>query len=157
MEDGDASISICAACNEMGTSDEENGVAPLENGTLGLLVLFNEVPVPWNDVMNEPAKTILKADEFDVMESTSAAAPERPPKGAFDQEPAFVSHTATAEPGEVNFPPTHTLLSVSSQYTALISPFGPLDPSAAKAPEDCVYDATLLAEVPFIVENEPAK
>jgi hypothetical protein len=96
----------------MGTSDEENGVAPLENGTLGLLVLFNAVPVPWKDVMNEPAKTMLEADEFEVMESTSAAAPERPPKGAFDQEPALVSHTATAEPGEVNFPPAHTLLSV---------------------------------------------
>jgi hypothetical protein len=141
----------------MGTSDEENGVAPLENGTLGLLVVFNAVPLPWNDVMNEPAKNMLEAEEFEVMDSTSAAAPERPPKGAFDQESALVFHKATDEPGEVNLPPTQTLLSPASQYTALISPFGPLDPSAAKVPRDCAYDAMLVADVPFIDENEPAK
>src|ERR1700690_3013368 len=43
LVEGDASMIICAACNGMGTSDE-NGVAPLEKGTLGLLVLFNAAP-----------------------------------------------------------------------------------------------------------------
>src|ERR1700685_3565005 len=106
VEEGDASMMICAACNGMGTSDEENGVAPLEKGTLGLFVLFNEAPLPWNDATNDPAKNMLEAEECVVIESTSAAARERPPKGAFDHEPALVSHMATDEAGEVNFPPT---------------------------------------------------
>jgi hypothetical protein len=52
--EGDAST--CAPDSGTGTREEENGVAPLEKGTLGLLVLFNDDPLPWNDVMKEPAK-----------------------------------------------------------------------------------------------------
>lgn len=153
--DGDAST--CAPDNGTGTSEDENGVAPLEKGTLGLLVLFSGAPVPWNDAINEPAKNRVDADELDVMERTSAAAPERPPNGGRDHELEFMSHTATDEPGDVNLPPTHTLLFCPSQYTALISPLGPLEPRAAKAPDDCVYDAILFAEVPLMDENDPAK
>jgi len=84
VEEGDASMMICVACNGMGTSDEENGVTPLEKGTLGLLALFNAAPLPWNDATNDPVKNMLAAEEFIVIENTSAAAPERPPKGAFN-------------------------------------------------------------------------
>jgi hypothetical protein len=108
VDEGEATT--CALDSDTGTREEENGVAPLEKGTLGLLVLFNAEPFPWNDVMKEPAKNTLDEEELEVIERTSAAAPERPPKGACDQEFAFVSHTATDEPGEVNFPPAHTLL-----------------------------------------------
>lgn len=153
--DGDAST--CALDSGTGTSEDENGVAPLEKGTLGLLVLFSGDPVPWNDVIKEPAKNSVDWEELEVMERTSAAAPERPPNGGLDHEFEFRSHTATDEPGDVNLPPTHTLLFLSSQYTALISPLGPLEPRAAKAPDDCVYDAILVAEVPLNDENDPAK
>ena len=66
LVEGDASMIICTACNGMGTSDE-NGVAPLEKGTLGLLVLFNAAPLPWNDMTNDPAKNMLEAEEFAVI------------------------------------------------------------------------------------------
>lgn len=153
-EDGDASI--CALERGTGTRDDEKGVAPVENGTLGLLVLLSVVLLPWNDAINDPAKKMLEAEELDVMDNTSPAAPARPPKGALDQELALVSHTATDDPGDVNFPPTHTLLFFASQYTALTSPLGPLDPNAEKAPEDWAYDAMLLAEVLPIDEKDPA-
>lgn len=153
--EGDAST--CAPDNGTGTSEDENGVAPLENGTLGLLVLFSVDPVPWNDVINDPAKNIVDAEELEVMERTSAAAPDKPPKGGFDHVLVVISHTATDEPGDVNFPPTHTLLFALSQYTALMLPLGPLEPMAAKAPDDCVYDAILLAAVPPMDEKDPAK
>ena len=126
---------MCALDSGTGTRDDENGVAPVENGTLGLLVLLS-VPLPWNDAMNDPAKNMLEAEELDVMDNTSPAAPANPPKGALDQELAWGSHTATDDPGDVNFPPTHTLLFFASQYTALTWPLGPLDPNAEKAPED---------------------
>ena len=66
LVEGDASMIICAAYNGMGTSNE-NGIAPLEKGTLGLLVLFNAAPLPWNDMTNDPAKNMLEAEEFAVI------------------------------------------------------------------------------------------
>lgn len=78
-------------------------------------------------------------------------------KGGLDQDRAFVSQTATEEPGDVKLPPTQTLLSFSSQNTAATSPLGPPDPSAANSPEEGVYDATLFAEVLPIDEKDPAK
>lgn len=107
--------------------------------------------------MNDPDKKMLDADAFVVMERTSAAEPLKPPNGAADHDFALVSQTATAEPGDVNLPPTQIFPFVPSQYTALISPFGPLVPSAANAPDELVYDAMLLADVPSIEVNEPAR
>lgn len=156
LDDDDDAIT-CALPRGMGTREDENGVAPLEYGTLGLLVLFNAEPLPWNEAMNDPDKKMLDADALVVMERTSAAAPLKPPNGAADHDFAFVSQTATAEPGDVNLPPTHTFPSFPSQYTAFISPFGPLLPSAANVLEELVYDAILLAAVPSIEVNEPAK
>ena len=153
-EDGDASM--CALDKGTGTRDDENGVAPVENGTLGLLVLLSAVLLSWNDAMNDPAKNKLEAEELVVMDNTSPAAPAKPPKGALDQELALGSHTATDDPGDANFPPTHTLLFFTSQYTALTSPLGPLDPNAEKVPEDWAYDAMLLAEMPPMDEKDPA-
>lgn len=120
-----------------GTNDDENGVAPDENGTLGLLVSLTVVEVlPVKDVRKDPAKNIDAADELVVIELTLPCAPTRPLNGAADHDDAFVSHTATEEPGEENLPPNHTLDSFVSQNTACTAPFGPLDPSAAKAPDE---------------------
>ncbi len=95
----------------MGTREEVKGVAPEENGTFGLLVeLTTVVELLPNDVVNEPAKKRLDVDEFVVMDSTSEAAPDKPLNGGADHEPALVSQTATALPGVVKLPPTHTLL-----------------------------------------------
>lgn len=88
-----------------------NGVAPEENGTFGLFVeLITVVELLPKDVTKEPAKNKLEAEEFVVMDSTSDVAPDKPPNGGADQELAFVSQTATALPGVVKLPPTHTLL-----------------------------------------------
>ena len=155
-EEGEGSIS--ALCNGIGTSDEENGVAPGENGTLGLLVPLIVMLLP-NAVMNEPAKKRLEAEELVVMESTSPAAPPSPPNGGADQELALVSHIATDDPGEVKRPPIHTRLFGSSQKIELTSPFGPslAPPSALNDWLEDEKDATLFDVVPFIDEKRPAK
>lgn len=134
-------------------------MAPVEKGTLGLLepVLFTTVPFPWKEMMNDPAKKRLDAEELVVIESTSAAAPDKPPNGGADQELALVSQTATAAAGEVKLPPTHTWLLDVSQNMVLTSPLGPLLPNALNAPVDGEYDATLVAVVPLIDVNSPAK
>ena len=132
-------------------------MAPEEKGTFGLLVLLITDPLPPNEVINEPEKNRLVEEELVVMERTSAAAPERPPKGGADQELAFVSQTATAFPGEVKVPPTHTLLCVESQNIDLTSPFGPFEPRGENASESVEYAATLVADVPLILEKSPAK
>lgn len=108
-------------------------------------------------MINEPAKKRLDSEELVVMDSTRPSAPVKPLNGGLDQEFADVSHTATDAPGEVNEPPTQTLLSLVSQNTASISPLGPFEPRAANLPEDGVYEAILEAEVEPIDENEPAK
>lgn len=142
----------------MGTREEENGVAPAEAGTLGLLELLNTAePLPTNEVTNEPAKNRLLSDELVVMDRTRPSPPARPLNGGADQEDALGSHTATAVPGVVKLPPTQSLLFLVSQNTESITPFGPFDPSAANAPEDGVYDAMLVAGVPAMEEKEPAK
>jgi hypothetical protein len=155
-EEGDASIS--ALCNGIGTSDEENGVAPGENGTLGLLVPLIVILLP-KFVMNEPAKKRLEAEELVVMDRTSPAAPPKPPNGGADHEFALVSHIATDDPGEEKRPPTHTLSFGASQKIELTSPFGPslASPNAVKVWLEDENDATLLDVVPFIDEKRPAK
>lgn len=57
-----------ALCNGMGTREEENGVAPAEKGTLGLVVALRE-PVP-KAVTKEPAKKMLLLEELVVIELT---------------------------------------------------------------------------------------
>ena len=52
----------------IGTRAEENGDAPTEKGTFGLLVPFR-LPSP-KDVKKEPAKKRLESDEFVVIEVT---------------------------------------------------------------------------------------
>lgn len=104
--EGDATI--WALCKGMGTSEDENGVAPAENGTFGLLVLFN-VPVVFpNAVMNEPAKNKLAWEALVVIESTSDAAFARPPNGGALQADADGSQTATDDAGELKLPPNQT-------------------------------------------------
>lgn len=92
-----------------------------------------------------------------VIESTSEDAPESPPKGGADQVFAPTSQTATDFPGDENEPPAHSLLLASSQKTAFTSPFGPSLPNALKVSSLEEYEATLLADVPFMELNEPAK
>lgn len=155
FEDG---ADMAEALIGMGTREEEKGVAPAENGTLGLFVPLRAVePFPTNEVMKEPAKNRLLSEELDVMESTRPSAPTRPLKGGGDQEAALGSQTATEVPGEVKLPPTQSLVFLVSQYTASMTPFGPPEPSAANAPEEGVYDAMFVAGVPAIEEKEPAK
>jgi hypothetical protein len=72
-----------------------------------LLVVFKVLELPWKVATKEPAKKRLAWEAFVVIEETSAAPPTRPPKGGADHEDAFTSQTATAEEGEVNWPPTH--------------------------------------------------
>lgn len=56
----------------IGTRAEENGDAPDEKGTFGLLVPFKIAsPLP-KDVKKEPAKKRLASDEFVVIEVTFA-------------------------------------------------------------------------------------
>ena len=151
--DGDAVMS--APSSGMGTKEEENGVAPDENGTFGLFVPLIVVLLP-NAVTKDPAKNRLDADEFVVIERTSALAPESPPNGGGDHVFEVVSHIATALPGDEKEPPTQIFSFSLSQNIALTSPFGPPLPSALNEPEEGEYDATLFAEVPFIEEKEPA-
>lgn len=114
--DVDGSASTCAFCNGIGTNDDENGVAPAEKGTLGLFVLLSTVdPFPWKEATNDPAKKMLDSDALVVMDNTSASAPEKPPNGGEDQDDDLGFQVATADPGLVNFPPTHTLPSLLSQ------------------------------------------
>lgn len=108
----------------MGTKEEEKGVAPAENGTFGLFVLFTVELLP-NVVTKDPAKNKLLAEELVVIESTSDEAPASPPKGGADHELELVSHIATACPGDANEPPTQTFLLELSQKMALTSPLGP--------------------------------
>lgn len=138
----------------MGTRDDEKGDAPEEKGTFGLLVPLIAVPFPTKLARKEPAKKSESVDELVVMDSTSAAAPVRPPKGGADHDFALASYTATAELGDENLPPAQTLLADESQYSACTGPSGPLDASAANEPEE--YDATLEAEVPLMDEKLPA-
>jgi hypothetical protein len=113
-EDGDPLT--WAPCKGMGTNDEEKGDAPGENGTFGLFVPFKMMaPLPWKEVMKEPAKKRLDRDELDVMDKTWL---ERPVNGGLDHDADFGSQRATAELGDVKLPPTQTLLPASSQYTA---------------------------------------
>lgn len=152
----DGEASICAFCRGTGTSEDENGVAPDEKGTFGLLVLLIEiVPLP-KEVTNDPAKNKLECDELVVIESTSAFEPDSPPNGGADQDEEATSQTATERAGEVKLPPAHTFFALVSQNKAFTSPFGPFEPRAATPDED-VYEATLLAEVLPIEEKEPAK
>ena len=154
LVDGDPSI--CAFCNGTGTSDEEKGVAPLENGTLGLLLPTITEPLP-NEVTNEPAKNKLECDELAVIDETSASEPESPPNGGADQEEEATSQTATKGAGDLKLPPAHNFFALVSQNNALTSPFGPFEPKAATAPDDGLYEATLFTDVEPIEENEPAK
>ena len=94
------------------------------------------VPLPTNSVTNEPEKKSESDEELVVIDSTSAAAPVKPPNGGADQDFALVSYTATAELGDVNLPPAQTLLFEESQYNAWMGPSGPLDGRAEKAPEE---------------------
>lgn len=150
--------SMSAPSKGIGTKEEEKGVAPEEKGTFGLFVLLTTVVVLLpNSVMNDPAKKRLSAEEFVVMDRTSEEAPDSPPNGGADQVFAFVSQTATAFPGLENEPPTQTLLCGSSQKIAFTSPLGPPLPTALNDPPDGENEATLLAEVPLIDENDPAK
>lgn len=113
--DVDGEPTNSAFSNGIGTRDEENGVAPAEKGTLGLLVPFITVPLPPKEVMKEPAKKRLFAEELAVMESTRELAPDNPVNGGADHELALGSQTATDVPGDVNLPPNHTLPFLSSQ------------------------------------------
>ena len=119
----------------MGTKEEENGVAPAEKGTLGLLVELI-VELSPKLVTNEPAKNKLFSDELVVMERTWEPAPESPPKGGADHEFELVSQTATACPGDEKSPPTQTFLSDSSQKIAFTSPLGPPLPNPLNAEEE---------------------
>lgn len=137
MSDVEGDASICAPSKGIGTKEEENGVAPEENGTFGLFVLLTtvEVLLP-NSVIKDPAKKRLSADELVVMDKTSEDAPDSPPKGGADHAFAFASQTATAFPGVENEPPTQTLLCASSQKMAFTSPSGPPLPTALNVPFD---------------------
>lgn len=153
-DDGDASI--WASCKGIGTREDEKGVAPEEKGTLGLFVPFR-TEAPWNEVMKEPAKKRLASDELEVMDKTLDCAPDTPTNGGCDHVFDLGSQIATEEPGDVNLPPTHTLLSLVSQNTASTSPLGPPDPRASNLLDEGVYDATFVADVASMVEKEPAK
>jgi hypothetical protein len=117
--------------------EEENGVAPRENGTFGLLVPFRTTePLSWKEVMKEPAKKRLASDEFVVMERTSDRAPVTPTKGGFDHKPDLISQRATDDPGDVKLPPAQIFPSFTSQNTVFTWPLGPPEPKAANAPDE---------------------
>ena len=139
---------ICALFSGTGTRDDVNGVAPAENGTLGLFdPLIARVPLP-NSVMNDPAKNKLDCDAFVVMDETSRAAPTRPPNRGADHDEDTVLQTATPGAGDVKRPPAQTFCCVESQKSVRTSAFGPPVPRAANAPDEGVYVATLLADTP---------
>ena len=75
-------------------------MAPCEEGTFGLLVVFKTDPLKF--AIKDPAMKRLAWEAFVVMDETSAAAPLRPPNGGAFHEEAFVSQTAMADAGEVN-------------------------------------------------------
>jgi hypothetical protein len=60
--------STSTASRGTGTRDDENGEAPAENGTLGLLVPLTD-PL-WKLVTKDPAKNRLDWDAFEDIEST---------------------------------------------------------------------------------------
>lgn len=140
VDEGAASIS--AFCRGIGTSEDENGDAPGEYGTLGLLVLLTDVVFPAKDVTNEPAKNKLDEEVFEVIEKTWAFSPDSPLKGGADHEFDFVFQMATDEPGDEKCPPTQRLLLGTSQYRAVTGPLGPFEPTEEKVPEEGEYDAT---------------
>ena len=123
-----------------GTSDEENGEAPEENGTLGLFVPL--ILPPWKLVAKDPANNRLDWDEFEDIESTRPLLfADSPPNGGADQEEDAGFQTATNDDGDENSPPTQTLLLLISQYTERMTPLGPPEPRADILPEEGVYDA----------------
>lgn len=126
LEEGEALTS--ALLRGMGTRDDENGVAPAENGTFGLLEPVRFPPLPWKEARKEPATKTLEPDELEVMEDTWAPAPDTPEKGAFDHEPAFGSQTAMFAPGEEKAPPAQTLVCFGSHQSVSTRPFGPPEP-----------------------------
>lgn len=149
----DAAAEISASLRGTGTSEEENGVAPAEKGTLGLLVSFNVTePLP-KVARNEPENSKLDCEALGVMDKTS---PVSPPNGGADQDLDCVFQIATADAGEVKLPPTQTLFWVLSQYIALTSLLGPFEPRDEKALAEGSYDATLVAEAPPTEEKLPA-
>ena|ERR1700731_2189801 len=118
-DEGDPETS--ADCRGIGTSEDVKAVAPEEGGRLGLLELtMAGEPSPAKALTNEPAKKRLDPAGLVVMEFTWAEAPANPPKGGPDQEDAVTSQMATEVPGEVKWPPAHTLAAFMSQNTAFI-------------------------------------
>jgi hypothetical protein len=127
VDDGEPSTS--AFMRGIGTRDDENGDAPGDGGTFGLLELFKfGPPGPWNEVVKDPVKNKLESDELPLMDRTLGFEPVSPPKGGFDHVDDPISQKATLDPGEVNWPPTQMRFSFISQYIALTAPFGPPDP-----------------------------
>lgn len=113
-------------------------------------------------VTNEPVKKRLFSDELVVMDRTSEAVSKRPPNSGADLALELVSRNATAWPGFENAPPAQTLLLELSQKRALALPEsldltrGPIAERAWKDEEETEAEATLLADVPLMDENEPA-
>lgn len=137
-----------------GTSDEENGEAPEENGTLGLFVPLTP---PRKLVMKDPANNRLDSDEFEDIESTwPLLLVDSPTNGGADQEDDEGFQTATNDDGDENPPPTQTRLLLVSQYTERIAPLGPPEPRADILPEEGAYDTIFWAGVFPNDENWPA-
>ena len=152
MSDDEGAGSTSTSSRGTGTREEENGEAPGENGTLGLLVPLIEPS--WKLVTKDPAKNKLDWEEFEDIEDTCPLlVVGNPPNGGADQEEDEGFHTATNEEGEENRPPTQTRLLATSQYTERMTPLGPPDPKADIFPEEGVYDAMFCAGVPPKDEN----
>lgn len=66
--DDEGAPSIWAFCKGTGTREEENGDAPAEKGTLGLLVPFKTAFPSPKAVTKEPVKNMLDSEELVVME-----------------------------------------------------------------------------------------
>lgn len=98
-----------------------------------------------------------ESEELVVIELTRDCAPDNPLNGGGFHDRAWVSQTATAEPGEVKLPPTHTFFSCGSQKTEYISPFGELGVRAEKKFEEGLYKAILVVEVSAREVKEPPK
>ena len=138
-----------------GTSDEENGEAPEENGTLGLFVPL--ITAPWKLVRKDPVNNRLDSDEFEDIESTRPLLlADSPPNGGTDQEEDEGFQMVTNGDGDEKSPPTQTRLLLVSQYTDRITSSGPPEPRADILPEEGVYDTMFWAGVPPNDENWPA-